>query len=63
MSYLRAHKVSRSSAIPLSDVTHVADPDLDTDLDFETLQFVLAIIGEIDELDEGVALVIWKEIF
>ena len=37
--------------------------DLDMNLDDEILQFVLGVIDKIDELGEGEALVIYKEIF
>jgi hypothetical protein len=36
---------------------------LDNNLDDEILPFVLGVIEKIDELEEGQALVIWKEIF
>lgn len=36
---------------------------LDADLDFEILNFILGLIAQVEELSEGEALVIWKEIF
>lgn len=63
MSYIRANVVNRASTTPLVDTTYVASPDLDMNLDDEILQFVLGLIDKVDELSEGEALVVWKEIF
>lgn len=37
--------------------------DLDCNLEDEVLSFILGVIEKIDNLAEGEALVIWKEIF
>lgn len=63
MSYLRANKVDRERTNPFSDMTHVENPTLDADMDFETLNFVLSLIELVDNLAEGEAIVVWKEIF
>ena len=36
---------------------------LDADLDFEILNFILGLVAQVEQLREGEALVIWKEIF
>lgn len=69
MSYLRANKVDQEeSAITdegfsLPDVVFAERPTIDCNLDDEQLDFVLALIKEVNELREGEALVVWKEIF
>lgn len=63
MSYIRAHQVDRERTNPFVDITRVAKPDLDCNLDDEILAFVLELIEKVDALPEGEALVIWKEVF
>lgn len=63
MSYIRANKVDRERTNPFSDMTHVENPTLDASLDDEMLDFVLSLIDQVNRLDEGEALVVWKEIF
>lgn len=66
MSYIRAQKmeIEHGPTGRLLDGTLPADdPTLDMNLDDEALPFVQALLGELSELGEGEALVIWKEIF
>lgn len=73
MSYIRAKKVEQQEpataeygmALPEIDfeVHGRGDGGLDMNLEDEILQFVLALISQVDDLGEGEALVIWKEIF
>lgn len=63
MSYIRANKVDRERTNPFSDFTHVENPTLDADLNFEMLDFILDLIAHVNALNEGEALVVWKEIF
>lgn len=63
MSYIRANVVDRATTRPFVDTTYVAHPDLDMNLDDEILDFVLALIREVNSLREGEALVVWKEIY
>ncbi len=66
MSYIRAKKVNPDEG-PDSSLDIRVYPegnlDLDRNLDDEALSFVRDLIAEIDELGEGEALVVWKEIF
>lgn len=70
MSYIRAKLVEQQepSAVDygfaIDEIDFEKKPDLDMNLDGdELLSFILAVIAKIDELAEGEALVIWKEIF
>lgn len=71
MSYIVARVVEQEEpaavehgfALPEIDVTERDKNNLDNNLDDEILGFVLGAIGLIDELSEGQALVIYKEIF
>ncbi len=73
MSYIRSKKVDQLEpdvaehgfALPEIDfeVRGRDDGGLDMNLDDEVLQFVLGLIAQVDELGEGEALVVWKEIF
>lgn len=65
MSYIRANKVRLEGDYERKDVRIYpqGDSTLNSDMDFEMLNFVLGVIGQIDSLEEGEALVIWKEIF
>ena len=66
MSYIRAEKVEHGDSrleINLPSIERDGAHTLDVNLDDEILQFVLALIHQVDELDEGEALVVWKEIF
>lgn len=62
MSYIRSNVVSRQSNTPVSETTYQT-ADLDMNLDDEILDFVLALIEQVNDLREGEALVVWKEIF
>jgi len=73
MSYIVARKVEQLQgrisgpdhgfAIDDIDFEDRAKNTLDSNLDDEILGFVLGLIGQVDDLAEGEALVIWKEIF
>lgn len=71
MSYIVARKidqedpaaVDRGFALPEIDTQDRHENLLDMNLDDEVLQFVLGLIAAVEDLDEGEALVVWKEIF
>lgn len=69
MSYIRAKLVEQEDpaavdhGFALSEIDFDVRPDIDCELDDEILDFVLALIGKINDLGEGEALVVWKEIF
>jgi hypothetical protein len=69
MSYIRAKVAEQNESIvadhgfALDDIDFEQKPDLDFELDDEALSFVLALIEKVNELAEGEALVVWKEIF
>ena len=69
MSYIRAKKVEQLEPVAtehgfaLYDIDFEADQDIDCELDSEQLAFVLGLIAAVNELAEGEALVVWKEIF
>lgn len=73
MSYLRANKVGQMESdadtdgfehgFRLAPVNFEATPTLDHNLDDEQLSFVLSLIELVDNLAEGEAIVVWKEIF
>jgi len=64
MSYIRASLVgNRSTTTSVGDYTSVDTPELDMNLEDETLHFAWSLLNRIDELGEGEALVVWKEIF
>jgi hypothetical protein len=74
MSYIIARKVGQMGLDIADDFEHgfrlepvdIEDRDkntLDMNLDDEILGFVLGLIDQVDELAEGEALVVWKEIF
>lgn len=64
MSYIRASLVgNKDTTTSVGDYTSTPTPRLDMNLDDEILDFVLALINEVNDLDEGEALVVWKEIF
>lgn len=73
MSYIRAKKVeieegvvSRDGYVGLELPDHDEagdDLDLDMNLDDEILNFVLRLIGQVEDLGEGEALVVWKVVF
>lgn len=62
MSYIRAKLVEVHEG---EDVVtaHLEAPDVDYNLDDEILDFVLSVIGKINDLNKGEALVVWKDIF
>lgn len=55
--------INHGFSLPPVDLTDRDKNNLDSNLDNEILGFVLGVIGLIDELSEGEALVIYKEIF
>lgn len=68
MSYIRAEKVTPDEGPDTAmdirvyrEGDHTLDADMD--FDFEVLNFVLGLIAEVDKLDEGEALVVWKQVF
>lgn len=64
MSYIRASLVgNKDTTTSVGDYTSTPTPKLDMNLDDEILDFVLALINEVNELNEGEALVVWKDIF
>ncbi len=69
MSYIRAKKVEQEEptavdhGFALSEVDFEDRPTLDMNLDDEMLDFVLDLIKQVNDLAEGEALVVWKEIF
>lgn len=70
MSYIRAKVVEQDDEVKddptifgLQDIDMSERPDLDMNLDDEILDFVLALIAKVNDLGEGKALVVWKEIF
>jgi len=71
MSYIVARKVEQEEpaavehgfTIPEIDFEDRIKNTLDKNLDDEILGFVLGLIKQVDNLAEGEALVIWKEIF
>lgn len=69
MSYIRAKKVEQEEpaavehGFALPEVDFEQRPTLDMNLDDEMLDFVLDLIKQVNDLAEGEALVVWKEIF
>lgn len=72
MSYIRSKRVEQvepaavEHGFALDEIDfedRKGDHQLDMNLDDEVLSFVLALIAQVDELAEGEALVVWKEIF
>lgn len=71
MSYIVARKVEQEEPVAVEHGFHVPEIDfedrkqntLDMNLDDEVLSFVQRLIGLVDNLAEGEALVIYKEIF
>jgi hypothetical protein len=69
MSYIRAKKVDQEEPVTveygfrIQEVGFNDHHSLDMNLDDEMLAFVLGLIKQVDELAEGEALVVWKEIF
>lgn len=55
--------IAHGFILPPVDLTERDKNDLDMKLDFEILPFILGVIKKIDDLSEGQALVIYKEIF
>jgi hypothetical protein len=68
VSYLRAKVTEQNDAAVdqgfIIDPVYFQDrPDLDMNLDDEALSFIVALIAKVNDLREGEALVVWKEIF
>lgn len=55
--------IAHGFILPPVDYTDRDKNDLDMNLDNEILSFILGVIKKIDDLSEGQALVIYKEIF
>lgn len=71
MSYIVARKVDQGEPVAVEhgfalDEIDFTDRDkntLDMNLDDEVLSFIVRLIREVDDLAEGEALVIYKEVF
>jgi hypothetical protein len=71
MSYIVARKVDQEEPVGAEygftlseiDIEDRKKNTLDSNLDDELLGFVLGLIQAVDDLAEGEALVVWKEIF
>lgn len=71
MSYIVARRVDQEEPVAVEHGFTVPEVDfedreknaLDMNLDDEILDFVLGLIEQVNELREGEALVVWKEIF
>ena len=71
MSYIVARVVETEEAVTAQHGFYIPEIDLeerdkntlDHNLDDEVLKFVVDLIALVDELAEGEALVVWKEIF
>lgn len=71
MSYIVARKIDQGEpvavehgfALPEVDFRDRVANTLDMNLDDEMLSFVIQLIAEVDNLCEGEALVVYKEIF
>ena len=73
MSYIRAQKVDiEEGAVSRDGAVHLELPDhaeagseipLAMTMDDELLSFALRLMGEVDDLGEGEALVVWKVVF
>ena len=73
MSYIRAQKVDiEEGAVSRDGAVHLELPDhdeagseitLDMNMVDDLLSFALRLMGEVDDLGEGEALVVWKVVF
>lgn len=69
MSYIRAKAVDAEESVlyehgfRIPEINSEERPDIDCNLDDEMLDFVLSLIAKVNELREGEALVVWKDIF
>lgn len=73
MSYIRAQKVDiEEGAVSRDGAVHLELPDhdeagseitLDMNMVDDLLSFALLLMGEVDDLGEGEALVVWKVVF
>lgn len=71
MSYIVARRLQQEDAVAVDHGFILPEVDfrerdlnaLDMNLDDEILDFVIGLIDQVNELSEGEALVIWKEIF
>jgi hypothetical protein len=71
MSYIVARKIDQEEPVAVEHGFAVSEIDfedrekntLDLNMDDEILDFVLGLIEQVNELAEGEALVVWKEIF
>jgi hypothetical protein len=65
MSYIKAAKTKlHESRLEVgTEQIQKGTEELDANLDDEILPFILALISQVNELAEGEALVVWKEIF
>ena len=73
MSYIRAQQVDiEEGAVSRDGAVHLELPDhdeagseitLDMNMVDDLLSFALLLMGEVDDLGEGEALVVWKVVF
>jgi hypothetical protein len=65
MSYIKAAKTELHESMLEVGIARIqkGTEELDHNLDDEMLDFVLGLIAQVNELAEGEALVVWKEIF
>jgi hypothetical protein len=69
LSYLRAKIAEQEESTTAEYGFHLREinfedrPDIDCNLDDEQLDFILALIAKVNNLREGEALVVWKQIF
>lgn len=71
MSYIVARKVDQEEPVGATYGMALSEIDfedrdantLDMNMDDEMLSFVIRLIAQVDQLGEGEALVVWKEIF
>ncbi len=71
MSYIVARRVDQQEPATAEYGMSIEEIDfedrgknaLDKNLDDEILDFILGLISQVNELSEGEALVVWKEIF
>lgn len=62
MSYIRAKLADIDDDHNVVSV-ELERPDIDCNLHDENLDFILALIARVNDLGEGEALVVWKDIF
>lgn len=66
MSCILAHTIKGERAkvaLEQADADSSGNPVVSNDLDFEALDFAQRLLALVEALDEGEALVVWKEIY